>query len=169
MDLILPQADVVRETDKLSPSNLSSGPRSQVTSVSIVLQTISSNSIEHGNTFAESPHHPRLSSTASVESTSPPIASTKTRSGTHRPYPQGEYTPSDSFSPSKIQSMQMCAYDLSVPELPSTGLHNHQFRHHFLLRGFYFGGHTLPSIMWISLQKFGHVFLLCLDRLTSSG
>jgi hypothetical protein len=121
-----------REMTKLAtaPSNLSSGPKSsQVTSVSIDPQTISSVIVQRNTeTISPStPHHPRLSSTTAVESTSPPMASTKTPSGTRLPYPQGDYTsPSDSFSPTNSPPGSVNAAvrtrPISIPELPSTGL-----------------------------------------------
>lgn len=120
-----------REVAKLvtAPSKLSSGPKSQATSVSTVPQTISSVIVQQnsGTTSPSTPHHPRLSSTTTIESTSPPMASTKTPSGTRLPYPQGDYTsPSDSFSPTNSPpgSTNTPAHTrpMPIPGLPSPGL-----------------------------------------------
>ena len=121
-----------REMAKLAtaPSNFSSGPKNQVAPVSIAPQTISSVIVQNTqNTVTNlpsTPHHPRLSSTTAIESTSPPMASTKTLSGTRLPYPQGDYTsPPNTFSPtnSPPDSMNAAArtQPIPVPELPSTG------------------------------------------------
>ena len=118
-----------REMAKLAtaPSNLSSGPKSQVTPVSIGPQAISSVIVQQntGTVSPSTPHHPRLSSTTAVESTSPPIASAKTPSGTRLPYPQGDYTsPLDSFSPTNSPPGSINAavrtQTIPIPELPST-------------------------------------------------
>ena len=115
-----------REMAKLAtaPSNLSSGPKSQVVSVSIGPQTASSVIVEQ-NTGTISPSTPRLSSTTAMESTSPPIASTKTPSGTRLPYPQGDYTsPPDTFSPTNSPpgsiNMSVRTRPIPIPGLPST-------------------------------------------------
>ena len=118
-----------REMAKIAtaPSNLSSGPKTQVTSVSIGPQTISSVIVQQNSgTISPSTPHPRLSSTTAVESTSPPMASTKTPSRTRLPYPQGDYTsPSDPFSPTNSPPGSVNAAvrtrPISIPELPSTG------------------------------------------------
>ena len=119
-----------REMAKLAtaPSNLSSGPKSQVTSVSISPQTISSVILQQstGTTSPSTPHHPRLSSTTAVESTSPPMASTKTPSGTRLPYPQGDYTsPPDTFSPTNSPpgsiNAAVRARPIPIPGLPISG------------------------------------------------
>ena len=149
-----------REMAKLAtaPSNDSSGPKSQgqVTSASIGPQTTSSVIVQQnsGTISPRTPHQPRLSSTTAVESTSPPIASTKTPSRTRLPYPQGDYTsPSDTFSPTNSPPGSINAavrqLPISIPELPSTGLPSStppsfsstpssadSMPHH--------GGHTLP-------------------------
>ena len=120
-----------REMTKLAtaPPNLSNGPKSQVTSSSIGPQTISSVIVQQNTeTISPStPNHPRLSSTTAVESTSPPMVSTKTPSGTRLPYPQGDYTsPPDLFSPTNSPpgSTNGAARTrpTPVPELPSNDL-----------------------------------------------
>ena len=118
-----------REMAKIAtaPSNVSNGPKSQVASVSVSPQTVSSVVVQQKmETISPSTPH-RLSSTTAVESTSPPISSTKTPSGTRLPYPQGDYTsPSDLFSPtnSPPDSINAAARTrpMPAPELPSTGL-----------------------------------------------
>ena len=118
-----------REMAKLAtaPSNLSSGPKNQVASVSTAPQTISSVIVQQntGTISPSTPHHPRLSSTTAMESTSPPMASTKTPSGTRLPYPQGDYTsPLDTFSPTNSPPGSINAAvrtrPMPIPGLPST-------------------------------------------------
>ncbi|KAF8801246.1 hypothetical protein BYT27DRAFT_7038510, partial [Phlegmacium glaucopus] len=120
-----------REMAKLAtiPSNLSSAPKSQVTSVSIGPQTISSVIVQQntGPVSPSTPHHRRLSSTTARESTSPPMASTKTPSGTRLPYPQGDYTsPPNTFSPTNSPPGSINAAvrtrPIPISGLPSTGL-----------------------------------------------
>jgi hypothetical protein len=72
--------------------------------VSVAPQTTSSFIVKQDHTGSFIPstprHHPRLPSSTAIESTSSPIASNKTPSGTRLPYPQGDYTsPPDAFSP----------------------------------------------------------------------
>ena len=117
-----------REMAKIAtaPSNLSSGPKSQVTSVSMAPQTVSSIIVQQ-NTGTILPSTPRLSSTTAVESTSPPIVSTKTPSRTRLPYPQGDYTsPPDTFSPTNSPSGSINSAvrtrPIPIPGLPSTAL-----------------------------------------------
>ncbi|KAF5373440.1 hypothetical protein D9615_009491 [Tricholomella constricta] len=91
-----------REVAKLatSPSNLSSGPSRQPAPISVAPQTPSTIVI-HDNpdiplSPVSTPHHSRLVSATARESTSPPMASSKS-SGTRLPYPTGDYaTPPDS-------------------------------------------------------------------------
>ena len=135
------------------PSNLASGPKNQVTSVSIAPQTNSSVIVQNTGTMLPStPHQPHLSSTAAMESTSPPLASTKTPSGTRLPYPQGDYTsPPDTFSPndSPPGSMNAAARPspIPIPELPSTGLPSSTSTSYsstsYLSAASMFGGRTL--------------------------
>ncbi|PPQ68796.1 hypothetical protein CVT26_001711 [Gymnopilus dilepis] len=92
-----------REMAKLAtaPSRLSSGPNSQTASITSGHQQVASTLVEQltGGSLSGTPHLRRMSSTA-LESTSPPLASNKTPSGTRLPYPQGDYTsPPDAFSP----------------------------------------------------------------------
>ena len=148
-----------REMAKLAtaPSNLSSGPKSHVTSVSVGPQTVSSVIVQQnsGTISPSTPHHPRLSSTTAVESTSPPMASTKTPSGTRLPYPQGDYTsPPDSFSPTNSPPGSINAAvrqrPISIPELPSTGLPSSTLSSFSSTPSSadpmpYLAGHTLPS------------------------
>ena len=147
-----------REMAKLAtaPSNLSSGPKSQVASVSIGPQTISSVIVQQdsGTISPSTPHHPRLSSTTAVESTSPPMASTKTPSGTRLPYPQGDYTsPLGSFSPTNSPPSSINAavrtQPIPIPELPNTGLPSSTPPPFSSTSSsadsmLYFGGRTLP-------------------------
>ncbi|PPQ84934.1 hypothetical protein CVT25_004447 [Psilocybe cyanescens] len=111
-----------------SPSRLSSGPTTQTTSVSPPLATTSSMIVEEHNTgssIPSTPHHRRISASA-LESTSPPLASTKTPSGTRLPYPQGDYTsPPDAFSPpnsppGSINAARRRSQGLSISGLPTT-------------------------------------------------
>ncbi|KAF8961394.1 hypothetical protein BDZ97DRAFT_1905535 [Flammula alnicola] len=90
-----------REMAKLAtaPTNLSSGPKAQVASV-----------------------------TAGPQNTSqffPPLASTKTPSGTRLPYPQGDYTsPPDAFSPTnspRFLNASLRTRPISIPGLPNAG------------------------------------------------
>lgn len=148
-----------REMAKLAtaPSNLSNGPKSETISASTAPQTISSVVVQQNTEtiLPSTPHHPRLSSTTAVESTSPPIASTKTPSGTRLPYPQGDYTsPPDLFSPTNSPpgSINTAARTrpVPVPDLPSTdlpssippSLSSSTFSSADTTS--YFGGHTLP-------------------------
>ena len=120
-----------REMAKLAiaPSNLSSGPKSQLTSVYIGPPTVSSVIVQQntGTISPSTPHHPRLSSTTARDSTSPPMASTKTSSGTRLPYPQGDYTsPPDTLSPTNSPPGSLNAAartrPIPIPGLPSAGL-----------------------------------------------
>ncbi|RDB17196.1 hypothetical protein Hypma_001847 [Hypsizygus marmoreus] len=88
-----------REMAKLAtaPSNLSSGPSRQPAPVSVAPQT-TSQIIVHDNpealplgTPVTTPHHSRLVSVTARESTSPPMSSSKSASGTRLPYPTGDY------------------------------------------------------------------------------
>lgn len=148
-----------REMAKLatSPSNLSNGPKSETISASTAPQTISSVVVQQNTEtiLPSTPHHPRLSSTTAVESTSPPIASTKTPSGTRLPYPQGDYTsPPDLFSPTNSPpgSINTAARTrpVQVPDLPSTDLPSSippsisSSTPSSADTTSYFGGHTLP-------------------------
>jgi len=92
-----------REMAKLAtaPSNLSSGPSRQAGPISIAPQT-TSNIVVHDKpepplttSPVSTPHHSRLVSVTARESTSPPMASSKS-AGTRLPYPTGDYvTPPD--------------------------------------------------------------------------
>ena len=119
--------------EELSPSKLSSGPKRQVIPVSIGPQTISSVIVQQ-NTRRVHPH-------LSVESTSPPITSTKTPSGTHLPYPRGDYASPSNSPPGSKMNVSVRIRPIPIPELPNTG------RHHFFLTSSsadsmsYFGGH----------------------------
>ena len=134
-----------------APSNLSSGSKSQVTSVSIGPQTVSSVIVQQntGTISPSTPHRPRLSSTTAMESTSPPMASTKTP-GTRLPYPQGDYTsPPDTFSPTNSPpgSINASVRTRPIPDLPSTGpppstLSSHSSTSHSSTSAM-FGGRTL--------------------------
>jgi hypothetical protein len=93
-----------REMAKLatSASNLSSGPKPQIASVvhNAALPTSSVLVQQHTGSSVNRTLHHRLSASSLHESTSPPISSSKrTPSGTRLPYPQGDYTLSDLFSP----------------------------------------------------------------------
>ncbi|PPQ99388.1 hypothetical protein CVT24_005371 [Panaeolus cyanescens] len=92
-----------REMAKMAtaPSRLSSGPKAQVASVSTPIQTTTSSIVQQfTGSNPSTPLHSRLSSASLRDSTSPPMASNKTPSGTRFPYPQGDYTsPPDTFSP----------------------------------------------------------------------
>ncbi|KDR76941.1 hypothetical protein GALMADRAFT_210130 [Galerina marginata CBS 339.88] len=114
-----------REMAKMAtaPSRLSNGPHSQTAAVSSAHQAAASMLVEEhtGSSMTSTPHHRRLSSTA-LESTSPPIASNKTPSGTRLPYPQGDYTsPPDAFSPpnSPPGSVNKRSQSGSISGLPS--------------------------------------------------
>ena len=148
-----------REMAKLAtaPSNLSNGPKSETISASTAPQTISSVVVQQNTEtiLPSTPHHPRLSSTTAVESTSPPIASTKTPSGTRLPYPQGDYTsPPDLFSPTNSPpgSINTAARTrpVQVPDFPSTDLPSSippsisSSTPSSADTASYFGGHTLP-------------------------
>ncbi|KAF8153290.1 hypothetical protein B0H34DRAFT_722984 [Crassisporium funariophilum] len=119
-----------REMAKLAtaPSNLSSGPKTQVASVSVAPQTVSAMLVQE-NTGSSAPNtpHARLSSTTAMESTSPPIASKRTPSGTRLPYPQGDYTsPPNTFSPpssppGSINASMRSSQSIAVSGLPNTG------------------------------------------------
>jgi len=90
-----------REMAKLAttPSRLSSGPTAQTTSVSVAPQTASMIVEQNTGSSLNTPHHRRISASA-LETTSPPLASKRTPTGTRLPYPQGDYTsPPDAFSP----------------------------------------------------------------------
>lgn len=149
-----------REMAKLAtaPSNLSNGPKSQVTSTSTSTSTDQTVVVQQNaeTVFPSTPQHPRLSSTTAVESTSPPIATTKTPSGTRLPYPQGDYTsPPDLFSPTNSPPSSInaatSARPVPVPELPSTDLPS-SIPPSFSSTSTpssadntsHFGGHTLP-------------------------
>jgi len=118
-----------REMAKMAtaPSNLSSAPRSQTATVFVAPQTTSSFTVKQdhtGSSIASTPRHPRLSSSTAIESTSPPIASNKTPSGTRLPYPQGDYTsPPDAFSPTNSPpgsiNASMRSQSISISGLPS--------------------------------------------------
>jgi len=103
-----------REMAKLAtaPSNLSSGPKSQVASINHAPRQASSTPIHESleASVAEvfhTPRHTRLSSSAR-ESTSPPLASAKSPSGTRLPYPTGDYNaPDDLFSPTGSPSASL--------------------------------------------------------------
>ena len=120
-----------REMAKMAtaPSNLSSAPRSQTATVSVAPQTTSSFTVKQDHTGSSIPstprHHPRLSSSTAIESTSPPIASNKTPSGTRLPYPQGDYTsPPDAFSPTNSPpgsiNASMRSQSATISGLPNT-------------------------------------------------
>ncbi|KAF9456741.1 hypothetical protein BDZ94DRAFT_1203948 [Collybia nuda] len=93
-----------REMAKLAtaPSNLSSGPSREPAPVSVAPQTTSSIAVHSERALSpppvSTPHHSRLVSVTARESTSPPIASSKSAAGTRLPYPTGDYyaTPPDS-------------------------------------------------------------------------
>ncbi|KAJ2916218.1 hypothetical protein MD484_g4212, partial [Candolleomyces efflorescens] len=98
-----------REMAKMAtaPANLSSGPRTQTASVNVV-QRQPSATLVHENSFEApisdaftTPRHSRLASASARESTSPPLASNRTSSGTRLPYPTGDYNspPDSTFSP----------------------------------------------------------------------
>lgn len=98
-----------REMAKMAtaPANLSSGPRTQTAAVSVV-QRQPSATLVHENSFEApisdaftTPRHSRLPSASARESTSPPLASNRTSSGTRLPYPTGDYNspPDATFSP----------------------------------------------------------------------
>ncbi|GLB39605.1 hypothetical protein LshimejAT787_0701150 [Lyophyllum shimeji] len=87
-----------REMARLAtaPSNLSSGPSRQAGPVSVAPHTTST-IVVHDQPEAppttsplSTPHHSRLVSVTARESTSPPMASSKS-SGTRLPYPTGDY------------------------------------------------------------------------------
>ena len=94
-----------------APFNLSSAPRSQTATISIAPQTTSSFALkqDHTGSIPTTPRHPRLSSSTTIESTSPPIASNRTPSGTRLPYPQGGYTspPTRSLRPTPLRAPLM--------------------------------------------------------------
>jgi len=82
-----------------SPSNLSSGPTSRQPGPPSVAPLASSTILSHDEPLSLSPItpsvHSRFSTTAR-ESTSPPLSSARSASGTKLPYPAGDYgTPSD--------------------------------------------------------------------------
>ncbi|KAF8909738.1 hypothetical protein CPB84DRAFT_1812952 [Gymnopilus junonius] len=88
-----------REMAKLAtaPSRLASGPNPQTASVTSGHQQMLVEQLT-GGSLSGTPHLRRMSSTA-LESTSPPLVSNKTPSGTRLPYPQGDYTsPPDACS-----------------------------------------------------------------------
>ncbi|KAF4613204.1 hypothetical protein D9613_010916 [Agrocybe pediades] len=90
-----------REMAKLAtaPSRLSSGPIAQTTSVSVAPPATSMLVEQNTGSSFQTPHHRRISASA-LETTSPPLSSKKTPTGTRLPYPQGDYTsPPDVFSP----------------------------------------------------------------------
>lgn len=118
-----------REMAKLAtaPSNLSSGPKAQYTSVVPPSYNTSSVLVQNhtGSSIPSTPHHRRIS-TSATDSTSPPLVSNKTPSGTRLPYPQGDYTsPPDAFSPpsSPPGSLNKArrTQPITIPGLPSSG------------------------------------------------
>ncbi|KAG5641097.1 hypothetical protein DXG03_006034 [Asterophora parasitica] len=122
-----------------SPSNLSSGPSREPALVSIAPQTTSTLVVH--DTSADvlppeaplspvsTPHHSRLVSVTARESTSPPMASSKS-SGTRLPYPTGDYaTPPDStglfqgpFSPPHSPSSSISSATRTRPLSVGLGL-----------------------------------------------
>ena len=136
-----------REMAKIAtaPNNLSAGPKTQSAVVSVSVEPHTTSSIvTHSHPTSSiatqltgSPsgpstpvHHPRLSSTAARESTSPPMTSKRRESGTRLPYPTGDYaSPPDTFSPSNSPpsstSSDMRPLSTTIPGLPlyaSSGL-----------------------------------------------
>lgn len=118
-----------REMAKLAtaPANLSSGPKAQYTSVVPPSHNTSSVLVQNntGSSIPSTPHHRRIS-TSATDSTSPPLASNKTPSGTRLPYPQGDYTsPPDAFSPPSSPPGSLNAARrtqlITIPGLPNPG------------------------------------------------
>ena len=103
------------------------------------------------------PHYPRLSSTTMEESASPPMAST------HLPFLQGDYT-----SPRRPIGLFLSKYtfpfgpiNVRIRPMPSSlwiSQHLITINNSAIMIFFYcrfnvlLGGHTLPSIMWISTK-----------------